>query len=167
MNTTYQGESQFLAWGDGPAGPWIKLLLPESDDLEPFRGMTAAKKTMAGQRLAIVIVEIDDQELPKTPPPIEADKETAKGGELAKLAGRLCADPKFQEWVIEHLATMKPPRGEDRLPPGESAAIIVRRVCGIASRAELDHNEDAAVIFHERIRKPWAAHCQGEAGNCA
>lgn len=39
----------------------------------------------------------------------------------------------------------------------ERAAVILRHVCGITSRAELDHKAAAAAIFHERIRKPWNA----------
>jgi hypothetical protein len=45
----------------------------------------------------------------------------------------------------------------------ERAAVIVRHVCRvIASRAELDHSDAAATIFHERIRKPWHLHSQKE-----
>lgn len=135
--TTFQGEVQFLAWGDGPSGPWIKVLLPDSDDLSPFRGMTAAKKGMAGQRLMCVLVEIGDDETPK-----EAEAPAAKGGELAKLAGMMCADPEFREWLGA--------RTDD------DAAQMIREQCGINSRAELDHDAEAAGVFHEEIRRPWA-----------
>lgn len=79
-----------------------------------------------------------------------------KGGELAKLAGILCADGGFQAWIeaefIEELpAAADLPLDDD----AERAAVILRHVCGIASRAELDHKQAAATIFHERIRKPW------------
>lgn len=69
-----------------------------------------------------------------------------KGGELAKLAGILCADPKFQDWIS---ATSE-----------EDAATELRARCGVTSRAELDHNAKAATIFHEHIRKPWQEFCQ-------
>jgi hypothetical protein len=42
----------------------------------------------------------------------------------------------------------------------ERAAVIVRHVCRVKSRAELDHSDAAATIFHERIRKPWHQHSQ-------
>lgn len=76
-----------------------------------------------------------------------------KGGELARLAGILCADPDFQIWLEER---------QDELPAevggaegAERAAIILRSVCGVESRAELDHNPEAAIRFHEQVRKPW------------
>lgn len=161
MTPVFKDEMQFLAWGDGPAGPWIKLLLPDSDALEPFRGMTAAKKGMAGQRLAGVLVEISDQETPKEPEPAKP-----KGGELAKLAGILCADPEFQEWLFKQipawcvmglfvLPAVPYPTEVER--DGEIVARdVVRRLCGVDSRAELDHDEHAALLFHDHIRKPWA-----------
>lgn len=76
-----------------------------------------------------------------------------KGGDLARLAGILCADPDFQLWVEEQ-------QGADSaagLEGEERAAQIVRHVCGVKSRAELDHNAHAAERFHELIRKPWMA----------
>ncbi len=64
-----------------------------------------------------------------------------KGGELARLAGILCNDPEFQAFLSVS--------GE------EAAADAIRKLCGVTSRAELDHNEAAAAIFHAEIRKPW------------
>lgn len=79
---------------------------------------------------------------------IEADK--PKGGELAKLAGMFCQQAEFRVWA----------RGAfDWYPVGaldaDDAAACIREVCGIESRAELDHNEGAAEQFHERIRRPY------------
>ena len=37
-----------------------------------------------------------------------------------------------------------------------ASAVVVRELCGVESRAELDHNERAAALFHERIRGPYA-----------
>ncbi|MHC0506381.1 hypothetical protein [Achromobacter aegrifaciens] len=39
----------------------------------------------------------------------------------------------------------------------QHAAQFVRDVCGITSRAELDHNARAATLFYEAIRKPFVA----------
>lgn len=98
----------------------------------------------------------------------EAAAESVKGGQLSKTAAMMCADPKFQEW----LATMN--RGLcSKLNGGGSAvnqdgaARLVRAICGVNSRAELDHDTKAAHLFHEQIRKPFNRYCQGEAGNCA
>lgn len=89
--------------------------------------------------------------------PLRASAKSAepKGGELARLAGMLCADPDFQFWLEA--------RHREELPAeiggaegAERAAVLVRSVCGVESRAELDHNREAAMNFHELIRKPWA-----------
>lgn len=96
------------------------------------------------------LVESFEQAAPKTEPDSEPNPEKLKGGELAKLAGRLCNDPAFQQWVFAQ--SCGPVSG---MSPEDSVAKIIRRECGIASRSELDHNKQAATIFHERFRKPW------------
>lgn len=86
--------------------------------------------------------------------PLRAEAKTAapKGGELARLAGILCAEEGFQLWIEEELGAPDAAGGTEGQ---ERAAVILRHACGIESRAELDHNPDAAAIFHNRIRKPW------------
>lgn len=93
---------------------------------------------------------------PKAQPEAKDEAEVAlKGGELAKLAGILCNDPAFQVWldgafpdVHEHAPAA--------LEGAELAAYIVRTVCCVESRAHLDHDHRAAVLFHQSIRKPWS-----------
>lgn len=148
MEPTFQGETQFLAWGDGPSGPWVKLLLPESDDLAPFRGMTSAKKGMAGQRLACVLVEIGDDEQPVLPEPL-------KGGALAKLAGQFCGERTFQDWLATIYTEQVEKYSANTIDDEAIAAKVVRELCGVKSRAELDHNAEAARKFQEFIRKPY------------
>lgn len=67
--------------------------------------------------------------------------ERPKGGELAKLAGMLCDNPAFQKFI--------------GATDSDNAAEIVRFQCGIQSRAELDHNTEAAAHFHEVFRIPF------------
>lgn len=69
-----------------------------------------------------------------------------KGGELAKLAGQLCQNPRFLEFL-----------GTDS---GEHAAEAIRRACGIKSRAELDHDPVAAEQFHHVFRRPFQDWCR-------
>lgn len=77
-----------------------------------------------------------------------------KGGELAKLAGILCNDPDFQLWIVaEHCFHAEAVAAD--LKPADAAAEIVRMVCEVKSRAELDNDDGAAARFHQRIRKPW------------
>jgi hypothetical protein len=80
----------------------------------------------------------------------------AKGGELSKLAGILCNDPDFLPWLERRMPPEKLPAALGGEEGAERAAVIVRHLCGVKSRAELDHNSKAAVIFHEQIRRPWS-----------
>lgn len=92
------------------------------------------------------------QEQPKT----AGDAGVAKGGELAKLAGIWSNDPAFIDW-----ADMQNSKGGElstNITSPEDAALWVRIVCGVASRAELDHDADAAERFHRLIRGPFAKH---------
>ena len=70
-----------------------------------------------------------------------------KGGPLSRLAAMLGANPAFPQFVLSTF-------GEDAKTPDDCATVI-RYVCRISSRAELDHNKHAEVLFHEKIRKPF------------
>lgn len=118
-------------------GAKVTFWLQDADDLEAFKAMTVAKGKTAGQRLAMVMVEIGDDEQPVQ------RQEKPKGGELARLAGQLCQNPDFLEYGNYESA--------------EEAAADIRFACQIESRAELDHNPAAAEIFHEQYRKPFIA----------
>lgn len=64
-----------------------------------------------------------------------------KGGALARLAGQLCQQQRFQRFADVSNA--------------EEAADWIRHLCGVESRAELDHNPAAAKRFHDEIRRPY------------
>jgi hypothetical protein len=158
-------ECQLLSWAEtSNGGAKIVLQLADADDLERFKSMTLAKgrgKTaIAGQRLACAFVEIGDDEQPV---------EREKGGPLAQLAGRWCNDERFQQWLANALFDDYLRQcGRHRHDPAlfgslkamEVAAQVLRAACGVASRAELDHNPEAAALFHTLIRVPYQAHLQ-------
>jgi hypothetical protein len=150
MTPTFQGEMQLAGWAEShTSGAKLTFWLPESDDLEVFRGMTARKGHRAGQRFAVVLVEIGEDELPVSPPVVQEPAAPApkpKGGELARLAGRWCGDEMFRHWL-----------GVDT---ADDAAENVRMACGVMSRAELDHNSDAAQKFHRLYREPFRQYCR-------
>lgn len=77
-----------------------------------------------------------------------------RGGALAKLAGMLCQQPEFWRFLGSQFE-------QDAPEDAEQAAALLREVCGIESRAELDHNEEAARFFHENIRIPHLRSQQG------
>lgn len=142
MTPTFQGEMQLAGWSEShTSGAKLTFWLPEAADLEVFRGMTSRKGHKAGQRFAVVLVEIGDDEKP-----VQQPAEKPKGKELAQLAGRWCADPYFQHWLG---ATDE-----------DDAAAQIRLACRITSRAELDHNEQAAAKFHRTFREPFRQYCK-------
>lgn len=81
--------------------------------------------------------------------------ERAKGGSASKWLAMRCAEPAFQsflwgEWPkqwAEATGTTDVLR----------AASVVRRVCGVESRAEIDNDPEAFAAFERLIRKPWLA----------
>lgn len=65
MNTTYQGEVQLAGWSETHTGGCkVTLWLPSSEDLEPFKSLTARKGNTAGHRFMAAFVEIGDDEQP-------------------------------------------------------------------------------------------------------
>lgn len=64
---SFAGEVMLLDWSEtAKGGAKIVLQLDGPGALEPFRTMTLAKRGTAGQRLMAVMVEIAEDELPKT-----------------------------------------------------------------------------------------------------
>jgi hypothetical protein len=133
MQPTFSGEVMLAGWSETHnGGAKVTLWLYDADELAAFKQMTVAKGKTAGQRLACVLVEIDDDEQPKQPEPAKAEQ--LKGGPLAKLAGMWCQSPDFQEWCGARA-------------PDDARKFILHK-CSIESRAELDHDPDAAKEFH-------------------
>jgi hypothetical protein len=98
--------------------------------------------------------------------PEEPEEAQPKGGPLSILAGRWCNSPVFQTWLrINHsveweesseyvhsvLSLTREPDMSD------IAAETVRNLCGVESRAELDHRQESAELFHRLIRLPFSA----------
>ena len=161
----YKGEMQLLSWRETHSGgATITLQLSDPSELDAFRSMTVRKGQTAGQRLMVVMVEIGDDECPARPLEAPTRPQTAKGGALARLAGQLCREPAFVEWLRDHepqqwrveeerLAAMdEAPTNADE----EVAAMVIRSLCGVQSRAELDSNAKAAQQFHLMIREPFS-----------
>ena len=63
------------------------------------------------------------------------------GGALAQLAGQWCADRAFQKWIF--------------VDTEAQAAEKVRAFCKVDSRRLLDHDPEAAQLFHDIFRGPY------------
>lgn len=91
----------------------------------------------------------------------EPKPEAPKGGALARLAGQWCQDAGFIDWLM-HAHTPQWGEAQAALPdeaPDDWAAWAVRCICEVDSRAELDHQPDAAERFQRLIRRPYMQHC--------
>lgn len=106
-------------------------------DMECTLAELAALGVVPGTPFALARIT---NEAAQTPP--VADK--PKGGELARLAGIWCNDPMFWRWA--------------KVTGVVDAVSLVYVVCGIESRAELDHDDAAATKFQELIRLPYMAY---------
>ena len=136
----FSDEMQLVAWRDSHTqGPTVTFRLASSEALEAFRAVTMAKDGKAGHRIAAVMVLIGDDELPQEPP-----KRPGKPGPLAVLAMQWCRDESFRKWLFDG-------RGGNE----SVAAQVVKDVCRVGSRLEIDSNPVAATAFNERVRAPY------------
>lgn len=116
-----------------------------SFDIEPVHAQDAFKLFAApGTQAAIAALKVGTYlEQPKEP-------EKPKGGELARLAGRWSNEPMFWRWI-------RTVDGSE-IDNDMQAAVWVREICGVLSRAELDNQESAARRFQENVRLPYMAY---------
>lgn len=147
---TFGCEVQLLSWSNTSAkGAVIVLQLADEEDLDKFRHMTLqkgrGKKAVAGQRLMAGFSEIGDDEKPQR----------ATVAPLARLAAMWCKDPRFWNWLNEGPHTAVWSRETSALQHEDNARRVICEVCRIDSRAELDHDERAATIFHIQFRAPF------------
>jgi hypothetical protein len=85
-------------------------------------------------------------------PEPEPEPEKPKGGHLAKLAAQWCNDPAFWRWCTDTFLSADPVHN------AEEAAGLVRYLCGVESRAELDGNPGAKAAFDRQFRIPYSEH---------
>lgn len=138
----FQGEAQLLGWSEtSTRGRTITLQLPAEGEGHPFSTAVTKQGKKAGQRYAIVMVEIGDDEKPveKTP---------------AQMAFLLCKDPAFQHFLNERSFT--------EVNDEDSARAHVCEACGIKSRSELDKDPGARSAWLTQFYNPWTARCAAQ-----
>lgn len=117
-----------------------------SVDIEP-RNAQAAFALFGAPGRAIALAALKDGAAAVKEP----EPEKLKGREWAKLAGMWCNDPDFWLWINESFQMLTIVASE------EHAADIVKSICGVRSRARLDHDEIALIKFKAQIRQPFMA----------
>lgn len=137
--TIFRGELQLLRWSDtSTGGATVTFQLADVADLVGFKDLTLAKKGMAGQRIAAIMVQVDD-DVEQTAP--VAAK--VKPGDLCIVACNFCKDPEFIRWA-------------GAIHPSGARQFILD-TCGVTSRKFLDSDKVAATRFHTLIREPYMA----------
>lgn len=149
------------AWYRGPswserAGARVTFELHDDLDLSYFKGMKTADVEDNGEELALAIVQIDES----TGMPIDQNKRTLaltaeqrkkaglKGGPKSKRVARMCEESEFVTWFSRQFRLPVPTHPD-------TVAAKVREICGIQSRAMLDHDESAWALWMERIEGPF------------
>ena len=156
MSHLFKGELQLLRWSEtSNAGATLTFQLSDVRDLDAFKNLTLAKKGMCGQRIASMMMLVDEldsaiedaetvyvaYEEPIKVQDSQLVSPKNKPGQLCVMACTFCADPDFQYWT-----------GAGDEP---SAKQLILGQCGITSRKELDTNKDAAAIFHRDFREKF------------
>ncbi|RWA55301.1 hypothetical protein AU476_07260 [Cupriavidus sp. UYMSc13B] len=72
---------------------------------------------------------------------------------LARTAGILCGNPTFRRFLAERFPAEWRDFGD--LEDVDRAAAVVRTVCEIKSRSELDRDSTAARLFHTNVGFPF------------
>jgi len=146
-----------LGWAETHnGGAKITLQLEGPDALEPFKSMTLKKGKIAGQILTCAFVEQDGNGNP-----VEPDAPKAKPkfpGGYCGLAVMWCNEPLFCGWLRDTFPGWWGACPTNHLIDPVSAAWMVKSICGVSSRKELDTNDHCRAKFNDLIREPYAAY---------
>lgn len=143
-------EVSLADWQWNPnSGAWVKFRLPDESHLQVYSGKDRAGRTQKfGQRYHMMLIEVNDDELPMQ---VEPQNPEPKPMKLSQLAGVMGTQELFRKWVTETY-------GEPCNNPDEAAQFI-REACGIESRSMLDSNNTAGETFRSMLREfdDWKA----------
>lgn len=128
-NNTVQCEVVKIAMAQDKNGHILKLSihpqdLPKDLVLDPL-----------GSRYVMVLARLNDQDEVVQP------KEKSEGEKAVDVAGLLCRNERFINWMFDH--------GHSMARDQAGAVEAIRSMCGIQSRAELATNPDARDKFLE------------------
>lgn len=116
-------------------------------DFEPAHAAAAFRMLGSpGQPVAVAALKTAAQREAEAKP----EKPAKKGGVWSQWLAIRCSEPEFQDWLAAGWPSLWAKCGD----PAET----VRRVCDVASRADIDNDPEALARFQERIRGPWSKH---------
>ena len=112
-------------------GPWLKIRVPEPGLLEGLK---------PGQRFHVMMIHVPEDEMPAS-----KDPEKRKPYRPSQMAGYLCNEPGFREFIAVTYGEV--------CHDTDEAAEWIRGLCGVRSRSELDSNPAAAETFRNMINE--------------
>lgn len=142
---TWSGDVMFLGWSAShTGGTKLRFQLGEEKDLKFLMDVPHGTECSMGMR------ELDEEggmvdEL------VKERVESERGGPLSKRAAQLGRDPEFLGWL-------KSTGKLAQIFSESDCADYIRAVCGISSRAQLDHDDRAAERFKTMILNPYIQH---------
>jgi hypothetical protein len=140
VKPSFQGEVMLAGWNDShTGGAKITFWLPDDADLEVFRTMTVKKGKVAGQRFMMVLVEIDDDEMPKQQTNHRASSD----------AHLMITGDAFVRYVRQTIAG-----AQDW--DAAKVRLWAKAAMEVGSLSELDSDPRALKRFHEVVRRPFA-----------
>lgn len=155
----FQGEVMLMSGGQ-PLGQgfWVSFWLDDEADHHPFAGYRGRKGDRPGDMFSAAFVELDDDDQPIDQAKRDKVEEAhARAGQkLSQYCYMLCNNELFLNYLEERALVNNKPRSIHWWAKDDRVARWVRWRCNIESRSELDYNKEAAKIFHEQIREPYA-----------
>ena len=132
----FNGEAMLLNWSESNTrGRTVTFLLSDDGEAHPFRDFTVKSGKKAGQRFAMVLVEIDEDE-------------TVKERTPSQIAFLLCQDEQFWHWCNE--------RSFVEIDSEATARAFILEACGITSRSQLDSRPSARATWEATFYQPYS-----------
>lgn len=157
MTPTFAGEMQLAGWSESHTGGCkVTFWLQSPEEMAAFRALTVRKGNTAGHRFMAALVEIGDDEQPIEP--ILPDsreleiKTRAHMGDACYRTVRWCQEPTFWAFLDTKYCTGDGSGATN----AKEAAWLVKEICEVESRKQLDTDNEANKTWHREIREPYS-----------
>jgi len=143
--------ARVVNYRQGPNGIELVLRLSPKTTKQALEGWL-------GEEGALLQLDHAPEHIQLKPP---AKPKDPKGGEKCMWLGARCKEKPFQEFLL-HMGLTGPVDSNKQLAE-TNAVKAVQLVCGISSRAEIDHDPEAGKKFDQNIRLPFTKWANGRA----
>lgn len=147
---------QLAAWAEGSdKGQSVKFWVDEDSSLHPFAGYRGKSGNVVGDIFVGILVEIADDGTAIDQKARELAERGSRRYTLSQYAWQLAhMNGRFLQFLEEKIP--KPPKYPDLDWTPDVAHQFIKSRCKIESLGDLDRFPEAAEIFHQNIRRPYA-----------